>query len=80
MSPRRVLVFALAFAACAVLAQVEDSVPGAVGVRDATWQAFHRVQGPLQPPEAVALVEVSREDLDALGRWPWPRTLTAELL
>jgi adenylate cyclase len=40
----------------------------------------HLVRGPLQPAPEVAIVAIDEESLAKLGRWPWPRTRTADLI
>ncbi|MBI2413604.1 MAG: adenylate/guanylate cyclase domain-containing protein [Deltaproteobacteria bacterium] len=42
---------------------------------------FHlRTRGPVTPTGEVAIVAIDEKSLDALGKWPWPRTRMAELI
>lgn len=42
---------------------------------------FHlRTRGPVEPTGEVAVVAIDEKSLDALGKWPWPRTRMAELV
>jgi adenylate cyclase len=38
------------------------------------------LRGPLRPAPEVAIVAIDEESLSKLGRWPWPRTRTADLI
>ena len=38
------------------------------------------VRGPLPPPPSITVVAIDERSLDRIGRWPWPRTRTAELI
>jgi adenylate cyclase len=42
------------------------------------WHASLR--GPLAPPPSITVVAIDEKSLEKIGRWPWPRTTTAELL
>ncbi len=42
------------------------------------WHAL--IRGALRPPANVTVVAIDEPSLDRLGRWPWPRTYTAELV
>jgi len=37
-------------------------------------------RGPLKPRGEIALIVIDEKSLDELGRWPWPRSLLAELI
>ena len=39
-----------------------------------------RLRGPIAPQSPVLLVAIDAKSLDALGRWPWSRTIVAELI
>ncbi len=38
------------------------------------------VRGPIPPPPNITVVAIDERSLDRIGRWPWPRTRTAELI
>src|SRR5262245_12259968 len=42
------------------------------------WHAA--VRGPLAPPPSITVVAIDEKSLEKIGRWPWPRTTTAELV
>ncbi len=42
------------------------------------WHA--RLRGPIPPPPDVTIVAIDEESLERIGRWPWPRTRTAEIV
>ena len=42
------------------------------------WHA--RFRGPLPQPPNVTIVAVDEASLELVGRWPWPRTRTAEIV
>jgi adenylate cyclase len=37
-------------------------------------------RGPVEPGPEVVIVAVDNESLDAVGRWPWPRTIFGQLI
>ena len=39
-----------------------------------------RVRGPTAPGDQVVLIAIDARSIDALGRWPWPRTVMAALI
>ena len=39
-----------------------------------------RVRGPLTPGPEVVIAAIDEQSIDALGRWPWPYTVQAELV
>ncbi|MDH4227713.1 MAG: adenylate/guanylate cyclase domain-containing protein [Deltaproteobacteria bacterium] len=39
-----------------------------------------KVRGPVAPPEDVVIVAVDEKSINEVGRWPWNRTKTAELI
>jgi adenylate cyclase len=42
------------------------------------WHA--RLRGPLPAPARISIVAIDEMSLDLVGRWPWPRTRTAEII
>ncbi|HHL39553.1 MAG TPA: adenylate/guanylate cyclase domain-containing protein [Deltaproteobacteria bacterium] len=42
--------------------------------------AFFKLRGESEPPARVVIVAVDERSINELGRWPWPRTVTAELV
>src|SRR5512144_1154519 len=40
----------------------------------------HLMRGPLRPAPELAIVAIDEQSLAKLGRWPWPRTRTADLI
>jgi adenylate cyclase len=42
------------------------------------WHA--RLRGPLPPPAGISIVAIDETSLALVGRWPWPRTRTAEII
>jgi adenylate cyclase len=42
------------------------------------WHA--RLRGPLAPPPGITIVAIDEGSLQRIGRWPWPRTRTAEMI
>jgi adenylate cyclase len=42
------------------------------------WHAALR--GPLAVPPSITVVAIDEKSLEKIGRWPWPRTTTAELV
>ncbi len=49
-----------------------------IELRVLDWQA--RLRGPLPPPPNVTIVAIDEMSLELVGRWPWPRTRTAEMI
>jgi adenylate cyclase len=49
-----------------------------IELRVLDWHA--RVRGPLPPPANVSIVAIDEMSLEIVGRWPWPRTRTAEIV
>jgi adenylate cyclase len=45
-----------------------------------TYDLRLRARGPLDPSPAVVLASIDEKSLDALGRWPWPRSKLANLV
>jgi adenylate cyclase len=58
------------FAPIALIEQIE--------LRVLDWHA--RFRGPLPPPPRVSIVAIDEASLELVGRWPWPRTRTAEII
>jgi CHASE2 domain-containing sensor protein len=50
------------------------------GLEFAARDALLRARGPLPPAEDIAIVAFDEASLAQLGRFPWPRALTAEAL
>jgi adenylate cyclase len=49
-----------------------------IELRVLDWHA--RIRGPLPPPANVTIVAIDEPSLEQIGRWPWPRTRTAEIV
>jgi len=49
-----------------------------IELRVLDWHA--RFRGPLPPPANVSIVAIDETSLELVGRWPWPRTRTAEIV
>lgn len=49
-----------------------------IELRVLDWHA--RLRGPLPPPPDVTIVAIDEMSLELVGRWPWPRTRTAEMI
>jgi len=41
---------------------------------------FFQWRGPVKPQSPVVIVDIDEKSLAALGQWPWPRTVVAELV
>lgn len=39
-----------------------------------------RIRGHLSPPANISIVAIDETSLELIGRWPWPRTRTAEIV
>jgi adenylate cyclase len=42
--------------------------------------ARFRVRGPITPTKQVVVVAIDHKSIKEVGRWPWPRTVTAQLI
>jgi len=76
----RVTLMGMAVLAGAVALRVAD--PAIVeSLRLKTFDAYNRIK-PRVPaePSPVVIVDIDEKSLDALGQWPWPRTLIADLI
>jgi adenylate cyclase len=51
---------------------------GQIELRVLDWHA--RLRGDLPPPPNVTIVAIDEMSLELVGRWPWPRTRTAEII
>jgi adenylate cyclase len=49
-----------------------------IELRVLDWHA--RFRGPLPPPAKISIVAIDETSLELVGRWPWPRTRTAEII
>jgi adenylate cyclase len=49
-----------------------------VELRILDWHA--RFRGPLPVPQNISIVVIDETSLELVGRWPWPRTRTAEII
>jgi adenylate cyclase len=49
-------------------------------VESASLDARFNLRGSLPPPTDIAIVAIDEDSIKALGRWPWPRSLHADLL
>jgi adenylate cyclase len=65
-----VLAWALQALAPSVLSRVEETAG------DLAW----RVGASAQPERRIVVVDIDEASLKAVGPWPWPRTVTAELV
>jgi len=45
-----------------------------------TYDALARYAGPAPITDSVRIVAIDQESVENLGRWPWPRALTAQLI
>ena len=65
-----------------VVVRAWDPLPLQI-MRNKTFDIFQRIQ-PREMPEGVIvpvrIIDIDDESLEALGQWPWPRTLIAELV
>ena len=50
----------------------------AIELRVLDWHA--RIRGRLAPPANISIVAIDETSLELVGRWPWPRTRTAEIV
>lgn len=39
-----------------------------------------QLRGPITPPDSVVIATIDEQSLARLGRWPWPRTVLAQLV
>lgn len=39
-----------------------------------------RLRGPVKPRQKIVIVAIDNPSIEAIGRWPWPRNLLAELV
>ena len=49
-----------------------------IELRVLDWHA--RLRGPIPPPANVTIVAIDETSLEIVGRWPWPRTRTTEMV
>ncbi len=49
-----------------------------IELRVLDWHA--RLRGPIPPPANVTIVAIDETSLELVGRWPWPRTRTTEIV
>lgn len=49
-----------------------------IELRVLDWHA--RIRGHLPPPANISIVAIDETSLELVGRWPWPRTRTAEIV
>jgi adenylate cyclase len=49
-----------------------------IELRILDWHA--RLRGPLPVPQNISIVAIDETSLELVGRWPWPRTRTAEII
>jgi adenylate cyclase len=49
-----------------------------IELRVLDWHA--RLRGTLPPPPKISIVAIDETSLELVGRWPWPRTRTAEII
>ncbi|MDY7091510.1 MAG: adenylate/guanylate cyclase domain-containing protein [Acidobacteriota bacterium] len=79
MSRHRIIALILGMAASLAVLAVEWS--GVLEPVEAVVTDLQmRLRGPQPADERVVLVAVDAASIDALGRWPWPRTCLAELV
>ena len=70
---------ALALLAALVLVRLWDPFP-VEAVRLRTFDAFQALRPRIVAESPVAVVDIDEASLKALGQWPWPRTLVAEMV
>ncbi|MBI2205845.1 MAG: adenylate/guanylate cyclase domain-containing protein [Candidatus Rokubacteria bacterium] len=51
-----------------------------IGADQALYDQHLRIRGPRPGHEAVAIVAIDEPSLRAIGRWPWPRSVLADLI
>ncbi len=49
-------------------------------LRSLVFDAYHRAAPRIPASQPVTIVEIDQKSLAAIGRWPWPRTVMAELV
>lgn len=49
-------------------------------IRHKAFDLYQRIQPRAPSAERVAIVDIDEESLKALGQWPWPRTIVADLV
>lgn len=49
-----------------------------IELRILDWHA--RLRGHLPVPQNISIVAIDEKSLELVGRWPWPRTRTAEII
>ena len=49
-----------------------------IELRVLDWHA--RLRGPIPPPPNVTIVAIDETSLEIVGRWPWPRSRTTEMV
>lgn len=55
-----------------------DSFLGQVELKTVDWR--FRMRGPAEPDPQITICAIDQKALDILGRWPWPRNVTSELI
>ena len=60
------------------LLATDPSLIEQIELRVLDWHA--RLRGHLPPPPRVTIVAIDEASLEPVGRWPWPRTRTAEII
>ena len=76
--PLLIVIFALAVIALSALAGAQSNDSRS---REALFDFYQRLApSDADPADAFHLVLIDRESVDAIGPWPWPRTVLAELV
>ncbi len=76
----RVLGIALVLALCVIRAM--DPAPVEL-LRNKSFDQYQRIQprvADLRAPRQVVVIDIDEQSLAALGQWPWPRTLLAQMV
>jgi len=76
----RVLGFVLVFVLCVI--RVMDPAPVEL-LRNKSFDQYQRIQprdGDVGASRQVVVIDIDEQSLAALGQWPWPRTLLAQLV
>ena len=81
MGPRLLYVLIMGTVIAAALAlRVWDPSPVAT-LRSLVFDAYQRVSPrKFDPALAVRIIDIDEDSLKAIGQWPWPRTVLAELV
>jgi adenylate cyclase len=71
----------IALLAVLALLTLTNAQSRAGGAREALFDVYARLfPAPAGPANAFQIIEIDRESLEKIGPWPWPRSLSAELV